>query len=136
MGSFACLAIFVYELMKMSENDPTMSYGKKSMFELTKVENIETVLNDVKGIDEIKEEIQNIIKMIKFPQEYRTKGAKLHKGILLCGRPGTGKTLLSRAIAKEAGVSFIYCSGSAFDEMFVGMGAKRVREMFQLAKKN
>ena len=74
--------------------------------------------------------------MIKFPQEYRTKGAKLHKGILLCGRPGTGKTLLSRAIAKEAGVSFIYCSGSAFDEMFVGMGAKRVREMFQLAKKN
>jgi ATP-dependent Zn protease len=106
------------------------------MFELTKVENIETVLNDVKGIDEIKEEIQNIIKMIKFPQEYRTKGAKLHKGILLCGRPGTGKTLLSRAIAKEAGVSFIYCSGSAFDEMFVGMGAKRVREMFQLAKKN
>jgi len=57
MGSFACLAIFVYELMKMSENDPTMSYGKKSMFELTKVENIETVLNDVKGIDEIKEEI-------------------------------------------------------------------------------
>lgn len=74
--------------------------------------------------------------MLRNPYDYKSKGAKLHKGVLLCGKPGTGKTLLSRAIAKEAGVSFIYCAGSSFDEMFVGVGAKRVRELFELARKN
>lgn len=65
--------------------------------------------------------------MIKNPQDYTSKGAKLHKGVLLSGKPGTGKTLLSRAIAGECDTAFIYASGSSFDEMYVGMGAKRVR---------
>jgi len=72
--------------------------------------------------------------MLKNPEKYTSKGAKLHKGVLLYGRPGTGKTLLARAIAGEAGTGFIYCTGSHFDEMFVGVGAKRVRELFQEAK--
>lgn len=68
--------------------------------------------------------------MIRNPKEYTSKGAKLHKGVLLSGKPGTGKTLLSRAIAAEAGVPFLYVSGSHFDEMYVGVGAKRVRDLF------
>lgn len=74
--------------------------------------------------------------MIQEPDRYTESGAKLHKGVLLYGKPGTGKTLLARAIAGESGTSFIYCTGSHFDEMFVGVGAKRVRELFQEAKNN
>lgn len=74
--------------------------------------------------------------MIKNPEEYTAKGAKLHKGVLLYGKPGTGKTLLSRAIAGEAGTSFLYCTGSSFDEMYVGVGAKRVKELFAKARTN
>lgn len=74
--------------------------------------------------------------MVKDPQRYHDKGAKLHRGVLLFGDPGTGKTLLARAIAGESGTNFIYCTGSHFDEMFVGVGAKRVRELFLEAKKN
>lgn len=110
--------------------------GGGSNFEIKKAKDIEQRLDDVKGIDEIRDEIKNLIKMIKNPQEYTAKGAKLHKGVLLFGQPGTGKTLLSRAIAGEAGVSFLYCTGSSFDEMFVGVGAKRVRELFEEARKH
>jgi ATP-dependent Zn protease len=74
--------------------------------------------------------------MIKNPQKYLEKGANLHKGVLLFGEPGVGKTLLARAIAGEAQTNFIYCTGSSFDEMWVGLGAKRVRELFEEAKKN
>ena len=74
--------------------------------------------------------------MIKSSTNYRSKGANLLRGVLLSGDPGTGKTLLARAIAGEAGVNFIYCTGSNFDEMFVGLGAKRVRELFAEARKN
>jgi ATP-dependent Zn protease len=73
--------------------------------------------------------------MIQNPETYTSKGAKLHKGVLLHGKPGTGKTLLARAIAGESGTSFLYCTGSSFDEMFVGVGAKRVRELFSEARK-
>ena len=107
----------------------------KLNFEIKKAENIDTRLSDVLGIDEIKDEIENIIKMLKNPEKYSDKGAKLHKGLMLFGQPGTGKTLLARAIAGEAGVNFIFCSGSNFDEMFVGTGAKRVRQLFKEAKK-
>jgi ATP-dependent metalloprotease len=74
--------------------------------------------------------------MLQNPEKYHEKGAKLAKGVLLYGAPGTGKTLLARAIAGEAGCNFIYCTGSHFDEMFVGVGAKRIRELFAEAKKN
>ena len=73
--------------------------------------------------------------MIKNPNKYRKAGANLHKGILLCGPPGTGKTLIARAIAGESGVNFIFLTGSDFDEMFVGMGAKRVKQLFAEARK-
>jgi len=110
--------------------------SQKNEFEFKKSEEIKERLNDVKGIDEITGEIQNVIRMIKDPNAYTSKGTNMHKGVLLYGNPGTGKTMLSRAIAGEAGVSFLYCTGSGFDEMFVGVGAKRVRELFQSARKN
>jgi len=93
-------------------------------------------LTDVKGIDEITDEIHDLVRMIKKSREYRARGAKLFKGVLLSGSPGTGKTLLARAIAGESGVNFLYVTGSSFDEMFVGVGAKRVRELFKEAKKH
>lgn len=102
-------------------------FGGNMKFEIKTAKDIEQRLSDVKGIDEISEEVKNIIKLVKNPDKYREKGAKLHKGVLLFGEPGTGKTLLARAIAGEAGVNFIFCSGSDFDEMFVGVGAKRIR---------
>lgn len=105
-------------------------------FDIKKAKDIPQKLDDVKGIDEIKEEIDNLIKMVKEPERYHSKGANLHRGVLLYGQPGTGKTLLARAIAGESGCNFIYCTGSHFDEMFVGVGAKRIRELFIEARKN
>ena len=105
-------------------------------FDVKLAKNIDQRLSDVKGISEINEEVNNLIRMIQKPNLYVEKGAKLQKGVLLYGKPGTGKTLLARAIAGESGVNFIYCTGSHFDELFVGMGAKRVREMFVEAKKH
>jgi len=109
---------------------------EESKFEIKLARDIKTKLDEVKGIDEIREEIDNLIKMIKNPDEYTSKGAKLHKGVLLHGAPGTGKTLLSRAIAGESGCAFLYCTGSSFDEQYVGVGAKRVREMFEKARQH
>lgn len=121
------------DLLKKFEKKNQQGGGKN--FEFKKAKDVEQRLDDVKGIDEIRDEIQDLIKMIKNPQQYTEKGAKLHKGVLLHGNPGTGKTLLSRAIAGEAGTSFLYCTGSNFDEMYVGVGAKRVRELFAEARK-
>lgn len=99
------------------------------------VKNVTERFDDVKGIDEAKEEVQEIVDYLKNPEKYTKLGAKLPKGVLLMGEPGTGKTLLARAIAGEAGVPFFYASGSAFDELYVGVGPKRVRMMFEDAKK-
>ena len=101
--------------------------NEMNKFEIKMASKMTQRLDDVKGIDEIKEEIINIIKIIKSPELYSNKGAKLFKGVMLLGEPGTGKTLLARAIAGEAGCNFIFCSGSDFDEMFVGVGARRVK---------
>jgi ATP-dependent Zn protease len=105
-------------------------------FDVKLAKNIDQRLSDVKGISEINEEVNNLIRMIQKPNLYIEKGAKLQKGVLLYGKPGTGKTLLARAIAGESGVNFIYCTGSHFYELFVGMGAKCIREMFVEAKKH
>ncbi|CAH1773549.1 unnamed protein product [Owenia fusiformis] len=97
-------------------------------------EEINVSFNDVKGVDEAKSELQDIVEYLKDPERFKTLGAKLPKGVLLVGQPGIGKTLLARAVAGEAGVPFFQCSGSEFDEMFVGTGAKRVRQLFGSAK--
>src|SRR5690606_5904210 len=86
--------------------------------------------SDVHGCDEAKEELVEIVEFLKNPTKFSSLGGKLPKGVLLVGPPGTGKTLLARAVAGESGVPFFYMSGSEFEEMFVGVGAKRVRDLF------
>ena len=97
---------------------------------------IETRFTDVEGIDAAKEELEEIVDFLKHPERYYGSGARIPRGALLSGAPGTGKTLLARAIAGESNVPFIQCSAASFVEMFVGVGAKRVRELFEQAKKN
>lgn len=99
-----------------------------------KAENQTTRFSDVHGCDEAKDELQEVVEFLKNPENFSDLGAKLPRGVLLVGPPGTGKTLLARAVAGEAGVPFFYMSGSEFDEIFVGVGAKRVRELFAAAK--
>ncbi|KAG6010867.1 hypothetical protein E4U21_002535 [Claviceps maximensis] len=99
-----------------------------------KAEKQTTRFSDVHGCDEAKEELQEVVEFLKNPENFSDLGAKLPKGVLLVGPPGTGKTLLARAVAGEAGVPFFYMSGSEFDEVFVGVGAKRVRDLFAAAK--
>eukprot|EP00668_Euglena_longa_P013022 GGOE01015562.1.p1 GENE.GGOE01015562.1~~GGOE01015562.1.p1 ORF type:complete len:595 (-),score=206.55 GGOE01015562.1:264-2048(-) len=96
----------------------------------------EVSFDDVRGVDEAREELQTVVDFLANPEKFQVLGAKLPKGVLLTGPPGTGKTMLAKAIANEAGVPFFYANGSEFDEVFVGLGAKRVRELFAAAKKN
>ena len=111
------------------------SFGKSRARLLDKDANVVTFA-DVAGCDEAKEEVQEIVDYLKAPNRYQSLGGRVPHGILLAGSPGTGKTLLAKAIAGEAGVPFFSISGSDFVEMFVGVGASRVRDMFEQAKKN
>lgn len=97
-------------------------------------EEIDVTFNDVKGVDEAKQELQEIVEFLKNPEKFSSLGGKLPKGVLLVGPPGTGKTLLARAVAGEAGVPFFHAAGPEFDEILVGQGAKRVRDLFATAK--
>src|SRR4029453_16246374 len=112
-----------------------MGFGKSKARLLTENKNRVT-FEDVAGVDEAKEELSEIVDFLKDPQKFQRLGGKIPKGALLIGPPGTGKTLLARAIACEAGVPFFTISGSDFVEMFVGVGASRVRDMFEQAKAN
>jgi cell division protease FtsH len=112
-----------------------MGFGKSKAKMLTENRNRIT-FEDVAGVDEAKEELAEIVDFLKDPQKFQRLGGKIPKGALMVGPPGTGKTLLGRAVAGEAGVPFFYISGSDFVEMFVGVGASRVRDMFEQAKKN
>jgi cell division protease FtsH len=109
-------------------------FGKSTEF--TMDQEVETRFTDVEGIDSAKEELEEIVDFLKKPERYFGSGAKIPRGALLAGAPGTGKTLLARAIAGESNVPFIQCSAANFVEMFVGVGAKRVRELFQQAREN
>jgi cell division protease FtsH len=99
-------------------------------------EDIETRFSDVEGIDAAKDELEEIVDFLKQPERYFGSGARIPRGALLAGKPGTGKTLLARAIAGESNVPFIQCSAANFIEMFVGVGAKRVRDLFEVAREN
>ena len=114
----------------------TMSFGKSRARMTNGAEKTKVTFNDVAGVDEEKEELQGIVEFLKTPKKFTEMGARIPKGVLLVGQPGTGKTLLAKAVAGEAGVPFFSISGSEFVEMFVGVGASRVRDLFDQAKKN
>ena len=112
-----------------------MSFGK-SKARMVTANRPSTTFNDVAGADESKEELQEVVEFLKFPERFAALGARIPRGVLLVGPPGTGKTLLARAVAGEAAVPFFSISGSEFVEMFVGVGASRVRDLFDQAKRN
>lgn len=131
------LWIFIMKRMAGGMGDPTktMGFGKAKIKNLND-EKRKTTFEDVAGADEEKEELEEIVLFLKDSSKFSALGARIPKGVLLVGPPGTGKTLLARAVAGEAGVPFFSISGSDFVEMFVGVGASRVRDLFDQAKKN
>ncbi len=129
------MGIFIVRQMQKSAGSGAMGFGKSRARMLTQKEGRVTFA-DVAGIDEAREELEEIVEYLKDPGKFARLGGKIPKGALLIGSPGTGKTLLARAIAGEAAVPFFTISGSDFVEMFVGVGASRVRDMFEQAKKN
>ena len=114
----------------------TLSFGKSKARMMTPADRNKVSFEDVAGVDEEKEELEEIVQFLKNPKKFTDMGARIPKGVLLVGQPGTGKTLLAKAVAGEAGVPFFIISGSDFVEMFVGVGASRVRDLFDEAKKN
>src|SRR3954466_16062425 len=129
------IAFFVMRQMQKNAGSGAMGFGRSKAKLLTEKHGRVT-FDDVAGIDEAREELQEIVEFLKDPTRFARLGGKIPKGALLVGSPGTGKTLLARAIAGEANVPFFTISGSDFVEMFVGVGASRVRDMFEQAKKN
>jgi cell division protease FtsH len=132
------IVVFVYMLRQMqgaSGGRGAMSFGK-SRARLLGEDQVSVTFADVAGIDEAKQEVGEIVDFLKDPGKFQKLGGKIPKGVLMVGSPGTGKTLLARAIAGEAKVPFFTISGSDFVEMFVGVGASRVRDMFEQAKKH
>ena len=132
------LTFFMFKRMNQTmsnENNRTLSFGK-ARIKQAKDEKRKTTFKDVAGADEEKEELEEIVEFLKNPNKFDTLGARIPKGVLLVGPPGTGKTLLARAVAGEADVPFCSISGSDFVEMYVGVGASRVRDLFDQAKKN
>ena len=130
------IGIFVF-MMRQSQgsNNQAMSFGK-SRARLFSSNKPSVTFADVAGVDEAKEELVEVVEFLKYPDKFQALGARIPRGVLLVGPPGTGKTLLSRAVAGEAGVPFFSISGSEFVEMFVGVGASRVRDLFEQAKRN
>ncbi|HMK49575.1 MAG TPA: ATP-dependent zinc metalloprotease FtsH [Thermodesulfovibrionales bacterium] len=130
------VVIWIFFMRQMQTGgNKALSFGKAKA-KLVSEKSVKITFADVAGIDEAKAEVQEIIDFLKDPQKFQKLGGKIPKGVLLVGAPGTGKTLLARAIAGEAGVPFFSISGSDFVEMFVGVGASRVRDLFDQAKKS
>ena len=128
------LVVFIYFMRRMgNQNGQAMSFGKTKAL-TAEGERPKVKFSDVAGIDEAVEELQEVRDFLSEPERYRKMGAKIPHGVLLVGPPGTGKTLLAKAVAGEAGVPFFSISGSDFVEMFVGVGASRVRDLFKQAK--
>jgi cell division protease FtsH len=144
LSAFSPLVIFAVFLFfwilfmnpTQSANKNSLSFGKSKARMVTPSEKNKITFSGVAGVDEEKQELEEIVDFLKSPKKYTEMGARIPKGVLLVGRPGTGKTLLAKAVAGEAGVPFFTISGSDFVEMFVGVGASRVRDLFEQAKKN
>ena len=142
LSPFAIVIVFLLFWMLFMGNssqgggNKTMSFGKSRARMMGTTEKSKITFKDVAGVDEEKEELQEIVEFLKSPKKFTDMGARIPKGVLLVGHPGTGKTLLAKAVAGEAGVPFFIISGSDFVEMFVGVGASRVRDLFEQAKKN
>ncbi len=142
LSPFGILIILFLFLFFMTMNNQqgggsrTMTFGKSRARLIGNTDKNVITFNDVAGVDEEKEELQEIVEFLKAPKKFTDMGARIPKGVLLVGHPGTGKTLLAKAVAGEAGVPFFIISGSDFVEMFVGVGASRVRDLFEQAKKN
>ena len=131
---FAGLIIFMMRQAQGS-NSQTMNFGR-SRARMFIVNRPAVTFSDVAGVEEAKTELEEVVEFLKYPERFTALGARIPKGVLLVGQPGTGKTLLARAVAGEAGVPFFSISGSEFVEMFVGVGAARVRDLFDQAKRN
>ena len=136
-GILIIFLIFWFFIMNNQQGgNKTMSFGKSKARMMTQADRNKITFEDVAGVDEEKEELQEIVEFLKSPKKFTDMGARIPKGVLLVGQPGTGKTLLAKAVAGEAGVPFFIISGSDFVEMFVGVGASRVRDLFEQAKRN
>ena len=137
-GILIIFFIFWFFIMSRGQgaSGKSMSFGKSKARLINETEKNKVTFNDVAGVDEEKEELQEIVEFLKNPKKFTDMGARIPKGVLLVGHPGTGKTLLAKAVAGEAGVPFFIISGSDFVEMFVGVGASRVRDLFDQAKKS
>jgi cell division protease FtsH len=129
------LGLLMFFMRRMQVGNQALSLVKSKARLLTDYRK-KVTFADVAGIDEVKEEVQETVEFLKDPRKFQTLGGRIPKGVLVVGPPGTGKTLLAKAIAGEAGVPFFSISGSDFVEMFVGVGASRVRDMFEQAKKH
>jgi cell division protease FtsH len=127
--------VFLILRQAQSGGNQALSFGRSRAKTLSE-NRPKVTFNDVAGVDEAKEELGEIVEFLKYPKKFQALGARIPKGVLLLGPPGSGKTLLARAIAGEAGVPFFSISGSDFVEMFVGVGASRVRDLFDQAKKS
>jgi len=134
---FVLMALILLWIFRQTQsgNNQALSFGR-SRARLLAGDKPAITFNDVAGVDEAKQELGEIVEFLKYPDKFAAVGARIPKGVLLVGPPGTGKTLLSKAVAGEAGVPFFSISGSEFVEMFVGVGASRVRDLFDQAKKN
>ena len=131
---FGGLILFMMRQAQGSNNQ-TMSFGR-SRARMAAPNRPGVTFADVAGVEEAKAELQEVVEFLRYPERFLSLGARIPKGVLLVGQPGTGKTLLARAVAGEAGVPFFHISGSEFVEMFVGVGAARVRDLFDQAKRN
>ena len=131
------IGAFIFFMMRQAQgtNNQAMSFGKSRARMFLGNKTVVT-FNDVAGVDEAKQELTEVVEFLKYPEKFNSLGARIPRGVLLVGPPGTGKTLLARAVAGEAGVPFFSISGSEFVEMFVGVGASRVRDLFEQAKRN
>ena len=133
VGGLLIVAIFFFLARKIGGAGSPMAFGR-SRGKMYAQEDLGITFDDVAGIDEAVEELREVVEFLRTPEKYQALGGRIPKGVLLVGPPGTGKTLLAKAIAGEAGVPFFSLSGSDFVEMFVGVGAARVRDMFQQAE--